>query len=61
MIEKIKAFYKDNDESVYAYVYYNDETGFYETHLYDNHVDKAPVILSKLFIDALEAGERWVQ
>ncbi len=61
MLDKIKSFYKDNDETVYAYVYYNDETGFYETHMYDSYVVDATVTLSKLFIDALESAERWVK
>ena len=59
MLDKIKSFYKDNDDRVYAYVYYNDETGFYEVHMYDGYAEHPPVILSKLFIDALDAAKEW--
>jgi hypothetical protein len=60
-LEKIKSYYKDNDDRVYAYLFYNEDTGFYEVHCYDGYSEEPPVIMCKIFPDAVFAAEEWVK
>lgn len=61
MLNKIGAFYKDNDPEVYAKTYYNDVTGMYEVHFYDNTIkEEPPVALCTLYKDAVTCAEEWV-
>ena len=43
-MNKIGAFYKDNDPEVYAKTYYNDVTGMYEVHFYDNTIKEQKLL-----------------
>lgn len=60
-LEKIKSFYKDNDDQVYGHLYYNDDTGMYEVHCYDGISEEPPVIMCKIFVDAVYAAEEWTR
>ena len=60
MLEKIRSFYKDNDEEVFAVVYLNDATQYFETHFYDGSIkEEPPVAVCKRMPDAIRAAEEW--
>lgn len=61
-LERLQSFYKDNDPEVYAHLYINHSTNFFEVHFYDEvPKEEPPVGLFVNMPDAVIACERWVE
>lgn len=60
MLSVLGSFYKDNDEDVFAKIFLNEVTGYYEVHMYDNSLkEEPPVILCVNYADAVESAKEW--
>lgn len=60
MLSKLGSFYKDNDEDVFAKVFLNERTGYYEVHFYDNSIkEEPPVGLFVVYSEAVFAAKEW--
>mgnify|MGYP000217809414 FL=1 len=60
MLSKLGSFYKDNDEDVFAKVFLNEKTGYYEVHMYDRSLkEEPPVIMCVKYADAVDAATEW--
>lgn len=56
----IGSFYKDNDDDIFAKIFLNESTGYYEVHMYDGSLkEEPPVILCTKYIDAVTAATEW--
>lgn len=60
MLSPLGSFYKDNDEDVFAKIFLNEATGYYEVHMYDNSLkEEPPVILCVKYADAVASATEW--
>ena len=60
MLSLLGSFYKDNDEDVFAKIFLNESTGYYEVHMYDHSVkEEPPVVLCVKYADAVTAATEW--
>jgi hypothetical protein len=60
MLSQLGSFYKDNDDDIFAKVFLNESTGYYEVHMYEGSLkEEPPVILCVKYADAVAAATEW--
>lgn len=60
MMSLLGSFYKDNDDDIFAKVFLNETSGYYEVYMYDGVMkEDPPVILCTKYADAVSAATEW--